>query len=87
MLNFQGTVYIRTGLLTHCPFVGGSIFLVNPGSVLSINQHTAGSSRFFKVMNITPEARSLESPMGLARRLIMMWIAGAGLLVSASPMA
>ena len=39
MLNFQGTVYIRTGLLTHCPFVGGSIFLVNPGSVLSINQH------------------------------------------------
>ena len=48
---------------------------------------TAGSSRFFKVMNITPEARSLESPMGLARRLIMMWIAGAGLLVSASPMA
>ena len=39
MLNFQGTVYIRNGITYSLPLIGGSIFLVNPGSVLIINQH------------------------------------------------
>ena len=39
MLNFQGTVYIRNGIPYSLPLIGGSIFLVNPGSVLIINQH------------------------------------------------
>lgn len=39
MLNFQGTVYIRNGITYSMPLIGGSIFLVNPGSVLIINQH------------------------------------------------
>ena len=38
MLNFQGTVYIRNGITYSLPLIGGSIFLVNPGSVLIINQ-------------------------------------------------
>ena len=38
MLNFQGTVYIRNRITYSLPFKGGSILLVNPGSVLSINQ-------------------------------------------------
>ena len=40
MLNFQGTVYIRNGITYSLPLIGGSIFLVNPGSVLIINQQT-----------------------------------------------
>ena len=40
MLNFQGTVYIRNGIAYSLPLIGGSIFLVNPGSILIINQHT-----------------------------------------------
>mgnify|MGYP000843893347 CR=1 FL=1 len=39
MLNFQGTVYIRNRITYSLSIYGGSIFLVNPGSVLSINQH------------------------------------------------
>ena len=39
VLNFQGTVYIRNGITYSLPLIGGSIFLVNPGSILIINQH------------------------------------------------
>lgn len=39
MLNFQGTVYIRNGITYSLPLMGGSIFHVNPGSILIINQH------------------------------------------------
>ena len=45
MLNFQGTVYIRNRITYSLPFKGGSILLVNPGSVLSINQQL--SSKVF----------------------------------------
>ena len=48
MLNFQGTVYIRNGITYSLPLIGGSIFLVNPGSVLIINQQlTAWSTLRF----------------------------------------
>ena len=43
MLNFQGTVHIRNGITYSLPLIGGSIFLVNPGSVLIINQHLLSS--------------------------------------------
>lgn len=39
MLNFQCTVYIRYWDYLLIALYGGSIFLVNPGSVLIINQH------------------------------------------------
>lgn len=39
VLNFQDTVYIRNGITYSLPLIGGSIFLVNPGSILIINQH------------------------------------------------
>ena len=52
MLNFQGTVYIRNGITYSLPLIGGSIFLVNPGSVLIINQQSlVGKNKEFKELH------------------------------------
>jgi hypothetical protein len=45
VLNFQGTVYIRNRITYSLSIYGGSIFLVNPGSVLSINQQLEQNDR------------------------------------------
>ena len=55
MLNFQGTVYIRNRITYSLPFKGGSILLVNPGSVLSINQHMG-----FEEVNCTDGVASMR---------------------------
>ena len=39
MLNFRGSVYFRNWISYSLPLLGGSILIVNPGSVLIINQH------------------------------------------------
>ena len=38
MLNFRGSVYFRNWISYSLPLLGGSILIVNPGSVLIINQ-------------------------------------------------
>ena len=50
VLNFQGTVYIRNGITYSLPLIGGSTFLVNPGSFLIINQQHV--SRFARIVSI-----------------------------------
>ncbi len=39
----QGSVSIRDRITCSLPLLGGSIFLVNPGSVLSVNQQLRAS--------------------------------------------
>lgn len=41
MLNFRGSVYFRNWISYSLPLLGGSILIVNPGSVLIINQQEA----------------------------------------------
>lgn len=55
VLNFQGTVYIRNGITYSLPLIGGSIFLVNPGSFLIINrQHPRLYGKGKESMNWLP---------------------------------
>ena len=62
MLNFQGTVYIRNGITYSLPLIGGSIFLVNPGSVLIINQHQPAEF----LPGQRPDFRSVAGPLELS---------------------
>lgn len=45
MLNFQGTVYQGWDHLLTFPRKGGSVLLVNPGSIFIINQYTPGGAQ------------------------------------------
>ena len=59
MLNFQGTVYIRNGITYSLPLIGGSIFLVNPGSILIINQHDGLCAIVQDRLHMDPRQRAL----------------------------